>query len=174
MLYARKDATDQLRRNSQVSIIKLERETVNGVYVVTAYAQDGAGRTDSSIGAVNTENLKGDALANAMMKAETKAKRRVTLSICGLGWLDETEIETIPNAHAVVVSDTGEIVNHTLPTTNDHLPASDEALGKFFDLANEADELGIALPEYNLDDITTGDLRTLYKTVRDLIKAHKP
>ena len=58
VLYARKDATDQLRRNSQVSIIKLERETVNGVYVVTAYAQDGAGRTDSSIGAVNTENLK--------------------------------------------------------------------------------------------------------------------
>ena len=30
------------------------------------------------------------------MKAETKAKRRVTLSIAGLGWLDETELETIP------------------------------------------------------------------------------
>ncbi len=26
----------------------------------------------------------------------TKAKRRVTLSICGLGWLDETEVESIP------------------------------------------------------------------------------
>ena len=32
------------------------------------------------------------------MKAETKAKRRVTLSICGLGMLDETEVETIPGA----------------------------------------------------------------------------
>jgi hypothetical protein len=42
-------------------------------------------------------NLKGDALANALMKAETKAKRRVTLSIAGLGWLDETELETIPH-----------------------------------------------------------------------------
>jgi hypothetical protein len=40
-------------------------------------------------------NLKGDALANALMKAETKAKRRVTLSIAGLGWLDETELETV-------------------------------------------------------------------------------
>jgi hypothetical protein len=30
------------------------------------------------------------------MKAETKAKRRVTLSICGLGLLDETEVETVP------------------------------------------------------------------------------
>ena len=33
---------------------------------------------------------------NAKLKAITKAKRRVTLSICGLGFLDETEIETIP------------------------------------------------------------------------------
>jgi hypothetical protein len=30
------------------------------------------------------------------MKAETKAKRRATLSVCGLGFLDETEIEDIP------------------------------------------------------------------------------
>ena len=28
-----------------------------------------------------------------MMKAETKAKRRLTLSLCGLGLLDETEVE---------------------------------------------------------------------------------
>src|SRR6202020_1247291 len=34
----------------------------------------------------------------AVMKAETKSKRRVTLSICGLGILDETEIETIPES----------------------------------------------------------------------------
>jgi hypothetical protein len=32
------------------------------------------------------------------MKAETKAKRRVTLSISGLGFLDESEIETIKDA----------------------------------------------------------------------------
>ena len=32
-----------------------------------------------------------------MMKAETKAKRRVTLSICGLGVLDETEVENVPH-----------------------------------------------------------------------------
>lgn len=96
-LYARKDATDQIRARRNVSIVKLEREIVNDVYVVTAYAEV-AGRGDSSIGAVNITALKGDALANAMMKAETKAKRRVTLSICGLGMLDETEVETIPNA----------------------------------------------------------------------------
>jgi hypothetical protein len=36
-----------------------------------------------------------------MMKCETKAKRRVTLSIVGLGWTDESEIETIPDAQVI-------------------------------------------------------------------------
>ena len=100
-LYAKRDAADQLRKINGVSITKLERERLEDVYIVTAYAQDKTGRTDSSIGAVNIANLKGDALANAMMKAETKSKRRVTLSICGLGILDETEVETIPSARVV-------------------------------------------------------------------------
>jgi len=39
------------------------------------------------------------------MKAETKAKRRVTLSIAGLGWLDETELDTIPHSRPVVAPD---------------------------------------------------------------------
>jgi hypothetical protein len=51
-----------------------------------------------STGAVSIVNVNGEARANAMMKAETKAKRRVTLSICGLGMLDETEVESIPEA----------------------------------------------------------------------------
>jgi hypothetical protein len=109
-LYARKDCTEQLRASRKVSITKLERETINGVYVVTAYATAVDGRTDSSTGAVAIEGLKGDALANAIMKAETKSKRRVTLSIVGLGWLDETETETIVDARPVVVAETGEIV----------------------------------------------------------------
>lgn len=113
-LYARKDATDQLRNAQRVSITKLEREKLDGIYVVTASAQSADGRQDSSIGAVNIEGLKGDALANAMMKAETKAKRRVTLSICGLGWTDESEIETLPGAREVHIdAKTGEIIEQT-------------------------------------------------------------
>jgi hypothetical protein len=109
-LYARKDATDQLRRIHKVSTIIVSRDRVDDVYVVTARATMADGRTDESIGAVNIAGLKGDALANALMKAETKAKRRVTLSICGLGWLDETEIETIPGAGRIQVDTrTGEI-----------------------------------------------------------------
>ena len=97
-LYAKRDATDQLRTIHGVSITKLERDAAEGCYTVTAYATDSKGRTDSSIGAVFIGELRGEARANAMMKAETKAKRRVTLSLCGLGMLDETEVGTIPGA----------------------------------------------------------------------------
>jgi hypothetical protein len=118
-LYARKDATDQLRKLHGISIAKLEREQVNGAYVVTATATDRDGRTDTSIGAVAIEGLKGDAACNAMMKAESKAKRRVTLSLVGLGWTDETEIETIPGARTVVVdAETGKIEEPETPRVN--------------------------------------------------------
>jgi hypothetical protein len=105
-LYARKDCTEQLRTNRTISVEISSREVVDGVYVVTAKAYEGrekiSARCDESIGAVPIQNLQGEAKANAMMKAETKAKRRVTLSICGLGMLDETEIETIPGAKVVI------------------------------------------------------------------------
>lgn len=96
VLYARKDATEQLRKLYKVSITIKAREQLGDVFAVTANARMPDGREDESVGAVPTLGLKGDNLANALMKAETKAKRRVTLSICGLGILDETEIETIP------------------------------------------------------------------------------
>lgn len=97
-LYALRNCTDQLRTIHEVSVEDLAESERDGVFVVTAKVRNGKGRTDMAKGAVTIGNLKGDALANAMMKAETKAKRRATLSICGLGFLDETEIETIPSA----------------------------------------------------------------------------
>lgn len=102
-LYARKDATDQLRKLHKVSIKIVAREQIGDVYVVTAEARDSTGREDSSTGAVAVANLKGETLANAFMKAETKAKRRVTLSVCGLGLLDETEVASIQAEQSRVV-----------------------------------------------------------------------
>jgi hypothetical protein len=97
-LYARKDATEQLRKIHGVSVYDLTHQTVDDIFVVTAKARDKDGREDSATGAVNVIGLKGESKANAMMKAETKAKRRVTLSICGLGMLDEVEVEAIEDA----------------------------------------------------------------------------
>jgi hypothetical protein len=109
-LYATRTATDQLRAQNGVSVKIVERRTEHDLYVVVAQAQIGS-RLDESTGAVSIAGLKADALANAYMKAETKAKRRVTLSICGLGFMDESELVTVPGAVVVPVDmETGEII----------------------------------------------------------------
>ena len=95
-LYARREATEQLRRIHKVSLIIIARELVEDCYIVTARASLPDGRTDESIGVKSVAGLKGEHRANAMMATETKSKRRVTLSICGLGMLDETEVADIP------------------------------------------------------------------------------
>ena len=102
-LYARKDAAEQLRSVREIGLVIKSRELIDGMYVVTASARTPKGREDEATGVVDIANLQGEAKANAMMKAETKAKRRVTLSICGLGLMDETEVETTEGARTVTV-----------------------------------------------------------------------
>lgn len=117
-LYAKKDATDQLRNRDKISIEPPDIQYVDDWIVVTVSARTGDGRTDSDVGVVNRKDMQGN-FGNALMKAVTKAKRRVTLSICGLGWLDETEIDAIPTAQPVIVdTSTGEIVQHTAQPAN--------------------------------------------------------
>lgn len=108
-LYAKKDAADQLRKNNGVSIGKPDIQFVDDLVLVTVTGTDKTGRSDSDIGVLRKNSMGGD-VSNAIMKAVTKAKRRLTLSLCGLGWLDETEVETIPDAKPVIVAETGEIV----------------------------------------------------------------
>jgi hypothetical protein len=102
--------------------VSLSRETLDGVHVVTATVTNALGRRDEDVGAVNVANLKGESLANALMKATTKAKRRATLSICGLSFLDESELEAVKGAHRVTVTEDGEII--------DAKPASEPDLTK--------------------------------------------
>lgn len=101
VLYATKSCTEQLRQIHGVSVVSMAKEVVGDILTVTVAVRERTGREDISTGSVSLAGLKGDSLANAWMKAETKAKRRATLSICGLAVLDETEIETIPGAVAV-------------------------------------------------------------------------
>jgi hypothetical protein len=96
ILYPTRGATDQL-----AAIHRLNREIVDGPRVIDVagtkmiYAVCRAthpnGRVETAVATVPVNDP-----LNGLMKAETKAKRRATLSILGLGMLDETEIETIP------------------------------------------------------------------------------
>ena len=118
-LYPKRDATDQLRRIHRVSITIVDRQRLEDVYIVTARATTPDGRADESTGVVTIANLKGDNLANALMKAETKAKRRVTLSICGLGMLDESELDTIRGAQTFSVEE----AHHPEPVVQERKPS---------------------------------------------------
>jgi len=115
VLYVTKNACDQLRRTHGISITKLIKYREGDAYFVEAHAQDREGRIDVSTAAIMlvTEDkfyydkitkervlyqkggdlLVGVDLINAFLKAESKAKRRVTLSMGGLGLPDPDDIE---------------------------------------------------------------------------------
>ena len=98
ILYASRGATDQLAAQHGIN-----REIIDGPKVIdlagtklvyaVCRATHPSGRSETAVATVPLQDP-----ANVLMKAETKAKRRATLSILGLGMLDETEIETIPAA----------------------------------------------------------------------------
>jgi len=101
VLYATRAAADQLRSIHGISILDAQIERQDDLITVTVRGRTRDGREDVEVGVVSVAGLRGDAQANAFMKALTKAKRRLTLSLAGLGWLDETEAETIPGAQRV-------------------------------------------------------------------------
>ena len=95
--YATRDCADQLRRINGISIAIKAEEYDRGLLTIHVLATDKTGRTDEDYGTVPwSEKMAPEFAANMKLKAVTKAKRRVTLSISGLGWLDETEVEDIP------------------------------------------------------------------------------
>ena len=98
VLYAQKAATDQLAAKHGVRMTIVSQATEEGIRVVTVRAEAKDGRVTEEIGALPVKGLVGEAMSNALMKCVTKAKRRAVLSLCGLGMLDETEVDSIPQA----------------------------------------------------------------------------
>ena len=94
ILYITKSGSNQLRKINGISIDPVVMKIEGGAAIATANAKDQTGRVDSCIGAVAVEGLSGKSLANAIMSAETKAKRRVTISISGLGFLTSQKCRT--------------------------------------------------------------------------------
>ena len=102
-LYATKAATDQLiaSRHLTVEIPERRYDDMLGIYEARCRVTFPDGRHVEDVAAVPMADLAGEDLCNAVMKCVTKAKRRTVLSACGLGMLDETEVETIPGATRV-------------------------------------------------------------------------
>lgn len=104
VLYPNKNAAEQLRSRDEISIKIVNKEKLENIFSITVHAKSNkTGREDESTAFLDITGLSGSNLANALMKAETKAKRRVTLSICSLGMIDESEWETVESAIPVQV-----------------------------------------------------------------------
>jgi hypothetical protein len=159
VLYCDRTGAQQLNKLHKVSHEIKARETVSGCYVVTAQASTPDGRKTESIGAVTIDNLRGDALCNAMMKAETKAKRRATLDLLGLGILDETETETILHAQKVEAP--------AMPTATP-APASTSKVSQFKKKYDSAEEIAKVL-ESSTD---VKDIANLYYINAELVEAN--
>lgn len=107
VLYATRNCTDQLCEARQISTQIVSTTEQNGLFIVRARVSTPSGRQNEAIGVVDIKGQSGKYLANAMMKAETKAKRRAVLSLCGLSFMDEVEVEDVvqsPSRGASAVS----------------------------------------------------------------------
>lgn len=108
VLYAQKSCTDQLSArfglSKKLGTPMIDRE--GGVITVACTVSDREGRSVDDFGVVSLDgkggDKTGDDLANAIMKAATKAGRRAILAYAGLGGVsDESELATIKGAKIV-------------------------------------------------------------------------
>jgi hypothetical protein len=98
VLYANKTCAAQLRALNKISTTIIEEKEWGGLLVVKVRAFFPDGRQHEDEGFATIAGLGGEALGNARLKAMTKATRRAILHLCGLGELDETEVESISGA----------------------------------------------------------------------------
>ena len=99
--YARKGTTDILREIHGIKVLSMEQHDGPGYVSFKATGVNPDGRQEVAIGAHGTEGLRGEKLAAAVMTAETRAGRRLTLKFVGAGILDESEAGAVTGNIAV-------------------------------------------------------------------------
>ena len=185
VLYATRGATDQLRASQSVSVrvVSKQADHTLGVYSVEVEASTPDGRVDFASGVVaitkaggnwkkgengksffqkdgTIEPITGQDLANAIMKAETKAKRRATLSIVGLGWMDESEAD-VPQAKRLAID----------PATGKALSTREKMINRIAELTTIAKGLSLALPlpAKPLDQLTDDEIGKYGIQIKELV-----
>ena len=129
-LYAKKECAEQLNAKHGLSHEIISREIVSGLYEVCVRVTSRSGRSGEDVGTVVITGLHGAELANARMKAVTKAKRRATLSFCGLGdVIDVTELDTVEYQPAGPQGQRLRFANHSGNATG--MYASDDQTATF-------------------------------------------
>lgn len=93
-LYAKKGATDLIREHEKITTESLTMQSGANFVSFIARGVNGGGRAEMAVGSAFTEGLKGRALEAAVMTAQTRATRRMTLQFLGGGLLDESEVNS--------------------------------------------------------------------------------
>jgi hypothetical protein len=97
--YITRAGAEMLRAKHGVSTAILRSEIQGNLFIVLVRATTPDGRSEESVAVADLREKRGNDLGNACLFAETKAKRRATLSLLGLGYfLDETEALSIRGA----------------------------------------------------------------------------
>ena len=139
ILYAGKGCTDQLAAIHRVTrrmVVEPKLVDLGGTKLIYAVCEASLpnGRVETATATVPFTDP-----VNVLMKCETKAKRRATMSILGLAILDEMELETIPSnvqgpaaqvdlgAATAPASVTAEVIDETTGEVSD-APVSEDAL----------------------------------------------
>jgi hypothetical protein len=118
-LYALKEAAVQLAQIHSVSceILRIEVDKQASMAFCDVRTKDPSGRFNDETGAIAwSDKLTGENAAIQRMKLVTKAKRRAILSHCGLGILDEAEVESMKDAKPV--QDTPVVLAAAKPVEN--------------------------------------------------------
>lgn len=90
-VYATKECCAQLKHIMGINITSITHVIEHGLIIATASGINKQNRMSTDMGCVFIGDLVGDNLANAIMWAVTKAKRRLTLDLAGLGVLADVE-----------------------------------------------------------------------------------
>lgn len=137
IVYADRGCAAQLNRLHAVSSEVTKTEQLGDLFLVYSRAKTPDGRFTDEIAAVPTAGLKGEALANAFMKARTKAMRRATLTHIGLGMLDESEVESIPAAQKVEIKPEAQDIETVIEWTEDQRQTAYTLMDQVYALAED-------------------------------------
>lgn len=141
-MYAGQEAASLIANTYRLSVKITEQvfDKEQNLYRVAVTATFPDGRSVDDMGVVYLGGSTGDDRANAVMKCITKAKRRVTLSACGLSTYEEDEVPVVSSG----------LPNDNVNTVNVKLVKYDQS-DETSDDRKEAAELMLELYDYLLN-----------------------
>jgi len=168
VLYLNRSGSAQLNRMHGVSHSITSRNLLKeaDIYEVTARATLPDGRYTESLSAVSVAGLKGDAYCNALMKAETKAKRRSTIDLVGLGILSEEEISTISNSETVAIDMNPVVEIYSIPEPTPEADHADPEFDHFAKQYTDPEDISLLIDEAE----SVAELNRLYTNNQALVE----